>query len=166
MGGPARTGLTDAPEHARAAPESGPSARGFEQVFDVSAYGAAADGRTRDTAAIQAALDACAAAGGGRVVLPGPRPGSGGRPVRYRSGTVRLRDRVELHIDDGAVLEASTDPADYPDPAAQALITADGAEGLSLTGHGALDGRALDFMAAWTARPPPGCAESGSRTSS
>jgi hypothetical protein len=111
------------------------------KVFDAAEHGAVGDGRALDTAALQAAVDACAAAGGGTVLLRGHR--------RYRSGTVRLRDRVGLHLAEGAVLEMSLDRADYTSPA---LITADGAEGVSISGPGRIEGRATDFMAAWDDR--------------
>ena len=70
--------------------------------FDIRAYGA----RTGETctAAIQKALDAADAAGGGRVVVPAGT---------WTSGTVWLRSRVELHLAKGAVLKGSTRQADY-----------------------------------------------------
>lgn len=108
------------------------------QLFDVADFGAVGDGRALDTAAVQAAVDACAASGGGKVVLRGHR--------RYRCGTVRLRDRVEFHLDEGAVVEMSLDRADY---AGEALFVAEGAQGISLTGPGRVEGRATDFMRAW-----------------
>ncbi|MCC6487836.1 MAG: hypothetical protein IT364_10085 [Candidatus Hydrogenedentes bacterium] len=39
-------------------------------VFDVTQHGAVGDGQTVNTQAIQAAIDACAQAGGGSVVFP------------------------------------------------------------------------------------------------
>lgn len=106
--------------------------------FDVTGFGAIGDGYALDTAPLQAAIDACGAAGGGRVILRGPR--------RYRTGTLRLRDRVELHLDGDAALELSLDRADYPE---SAFIAADRAQGISVSGTGTIDGRATDFMAAW-----------------
>ena len=55
--------------------------------IDVTAYGAKADGTTDNTAAIQKAIDACSAKGGGRVVVPG-----GGTYVTY---TLNLKNNVE-----------------------------------------------------------------------
>lgn len=52
-----------------------------------SDFGAVGDGRTDDTAAIQAAIDACAASGGGMVFFP---------PGDYRVSSVTLRDSVIL----------------------------------------------------------------------
>ena len=71
--------------------------------FDVRDFGAKGDGAAKDTAAIQRAVDACAK-DGGRVVVP-----SG----TYLSGTVWLRNGVELHLAKGATLKGSTDQADY-----------------------------------------------------
>ena len=68
----------------------------------VRAHGARGDGRTRDTAAIQAAIDA--AAPGGAVVFP---------PGDYVSGTLRLRSRLVLELAAGATLVASPDDRDF-----------------------------------------------------
>ena len=73
--------------------------------YNVRDYGAAGDGASKDRNAIQKAIDACSEAGGGRVVLPG-----GGT---YMSGSLVLRSNVELYVESGAVLKASTDPSDY-----------------------------------------------------
>jgi polygalacturonase len=71
---------------------------------DVLDYGARGDGETLETAAIQRAIDACAARGRGTVMLP-----SG----TYLSGTITLADNTTLHISAGATLLASPRIADF-----------------------------------------------------
>jgi len=78
-----------------------PSAR---DVYDVKAFGARGDGVTKDTAAIQAAIDAAHAAGGGEVRVP---------TGRYVTGTLYLKSNVDFNVTSGAVVEGSKDPADY-----------------------------------------------------
>jgi polygalacturonase len=71
--------------------------------FDVKAYGA--DENAADcTRAFRDAIGACHAAGGGRVVVP---------KGRFVTGALRLRSRVNLHLDDGAVVAFSRDPHAY-----------------------------------------------------
>ena len=74
--------------------------------FHVKDYGAVGDGQTLNTAAIQRTVDACAAVGGGRVVI-----GEG----TYMSGTIVLRSNVDLHIEADGVLLGSPDCSDYPE---------------------------------------------------
>lgn len=74
-------------------------------VLDPRDFGAKADGVTKDTVAIQTALDRCGMLGGGEVVL------SGGT---YLSGAIRIGSRTTLRIDSGATLQGSPDLADYP----------------------------------------------------
>lgn len=71
---------------------------------NVRDFGAKGDGVTLDTAAIQAAVDDVAAAGGGEVVVP---------RGRYRTGSIYLKSNVDFNVTEGAVVEASRDPADY-----------------------------------------------------
>ncbi|WP_183214608.1 rhamnogalacturonidase [Brevundimonas variabilis] len=71
------------------------------QIFCVHDFGAVGDGLALDTAAINAAIEAAADAGGGHVVLPAGR---------YLSFSIRLRSRITLEFGAGAVLEAA-DPA-------------------------------------------------------
>src|SRR4030042_6133962 len=72
---------------------------GAAGVFDVRDYGAAGDGETLDTPAIQKAIDACATAGGGQVLLP---------PGKYLSGTVHLKSNVTLLLEAGARVMGNT----------------------------------------------------------
>ncbi len=102
----------------------------------ITDHGACADGSDA-TAAIQAAIDSTAAAGGGRVVVPAGR--------RFRCHRLILRSHIELHLAGGSALECIVDHADYTrDP--RFWISATGAVDLSLTGTGTLDGRGEAFM--------------------
>lgn len=74
-------------------------------IYSVDSYGAVGDGKHSDTDAIQKAIDDCFAAGGGVVNL------SGGKT--YVSGSVILKSNVELHLENGTVLKASSEIADY-----------------------------------------------------
>ena len=85
------------------------SAWAGESVFNVRDHGAAGDGILAATRSIQAAIDACAATGGGRVYFP---------PGRYLSGTIYLRSGVHLYLEAGAVLLGSRELNDYPETVA------------------------------------------------
>lgn len=136
--------LAPSAAHAQATPAS-PVAGG---LFNVRGFGAAGDGVTKDTRAIQAAVDACNKEGGGIVYFP-----SG----RYLSGTVTLKDNVTLHLAPTAVLVGSTDRADYPAkpfPALDldvggyeiwALLYAEGARNIGIEGTGTIDGNGREF---------------------
>ena len=72
-------------------------------MFNVIDYGAVGDGVTKDTAAIQRAIDECAVQGGTVIVPPGV----------YLIGSIYLRSNVELNIAQGATLLGSPDLNDY-----------------------------------------------------
>ena len=71
------------------------------RIFNVKAYGATGLKDQDARAAIQAAIDACAAAGGGMVYIP---------PGDYTTGTVHLRSHIRLHVEAGATVYSSKDP--------------------------------------------------------
>lgn len=72
--------------------------------YNVLDFGAVGNGVSDDTAAIQAAIDACLSSGG-RVVLPGGRV--------YRSGALVLGSNMEFHLEMGATLKGSDNLTDY-----------------------------------------------------
>jgi alpha-L-rhamnosidase len=117
---------------------------GVAGTVEVTAHGAAGDGVTNDTAAIQGAIDACAAGGGGDVVLP---------TGRYLSGSLTLKSGVRLVVTPEATLLGSTSMADYP---GRRLISATDAAGVGITGGGTIDGQGNAF---WERRPERGPAE-------
>ncbi len=114
--------------------------------FDVTAYGAVGDGIKLNTVAFRAAIAACEAAGGGRVVVP-----SG----RFVTGAIHLRSGVNLHVTAGATLAFSRDPASYLPVVFSRwegvelmnyspFVYAHGQRNIAITGGGTLDGQAAD----------------------
>ena len=119
---------------------------------DVRDYGARGDGKTVDSGAINAAIEAAAAAGGGTVHVP---------PGTYLSASIRLRSHVTLHLEAGAVIEAvdwniarydSPEPNDagghYQDFGhshwKNSLIWGIGLDSVAITGSGYIHGKGLN----------------------
>ncbi|WP_395948243.1 glycoside hydrolase family 28 protein [Bacillus swezeyi] len=111
--------------------------------FDVTEFVADASGKADSTAAIQRAIDEAHQAGGGTAIVP--------KGV-FRSGALRLKSNVELHIEQGAVIKFSQNPDDYLPVVLtrfegvelynySPLIYAYEAENIALTGKGTLDGQ-------------------------
>ena len=121
-------------------------------VFNDRDYGAKGDGATLDSPAINDAISAAAAAGGGTVVLPAGT---------YLSFSIRLKSNITLHLDAGATLLAATpkdgfgqydqpEPNDWGDKLQyqdfghshwqNSLIWGDGLQNVAITGPGLIDG--------------------------
>src|SRR6478735_8300213 len=98
-------------------------------VYNVRTFGASGLKSDNAQAAIQKAIEACAAAGGGTVFFP---------PGEYSSGTLHLRSHVRLYLESGATLY-SIKIKDAFDQ--EALIFADGAENITVEGRGTIDGQ-------------------------
>ncbi len=123
--------------------------------LDPRRFGARGDGSSKDTAALQQAIDACSRFGGGVVSVP---------PGTYLTGTIVLRSNVNLHLQQGAKLLSSTDMADYslPEEARIAmkwllrryLVFAYKAQNISITGPGVIDGQSPRFVVR-NGRPEP-----------
>jgi polygalacturonase len=124
------------------------------RVFDVRAQGAAGDGRTVDSDAINRTILAAAAAGGGTVLFP---------PGTYLSASIRLKSNITLLLEAGATIEAADPtraPCDLPEPNAwgdkfhyqdyghshwqNSLIWGIGLENVSILGPGRIHGRGLN----------------------
>jgi hypothetical protein len=75
------------------------------RVFSIADFGAVGDGKTFSTAAINKAIVAANAAGGGRVVVPAGT---------FLTGPIVLLSDVELNLDAGATILFSRNAADYP----------------------------------------------------
>jgi polygalacturonase len=130
------SGLAQAMAFAAALPLHAQRAK--PRVFDAHDYGAAGDGATLDSSAIQRAIDAAAAAGAPAQVLV-----RGGK--KYLVSTLVLKSGIDFHLADDAELVVSTNPAHYP-AGSEGVLTANGAEGLKISGTGSIDGRATEFM--------------------
>ena len=107
--------------------------------YDVIAYGATPDGITLSTESIQAAIDDCAASGGGRVVLP---------YGTFLSGTLNLKSGVEFYLSPGSELKATTDLSCYKQYNEQlaGLFYTENAKSVAITGRGTINGCGMDFM--------------------
>jgi polygalacturonase len=110
----------------------------------VKSYGAVGDGKTLDTAAIQKAIDDCAA-NGGTVQLAGA--------AKFMSAPLVLKSHITLEIAAGTMLEASSNHDDFPeieqfhDHGRQSLLSAKDAEDITIRGGGIIDGAGASW---WT----------------
>jgi hypothetical protein len=124
-----------------------PAAASQPVLYNVTEYGAVGDGKTKDTQAIQAAIQSANDAGGGTVYFPAGT---------YLSGTIILKDHVTLFLEAGSILLGSTDIADYPSTPPkfrsytenyfhQSLIYGEDLENITIRGRGTIDGQGTTF---------------------
>ena len=135
----------------RNSPQSNPA----NSILSPRQFGATGDGKTLDSAAINAAIDACNKAGGGVVYCS---------PGKYLCGTVELKSNVTLYLEAGAVILGSTDVKQYtpkpgPDPNSDAgqghLVYARDTENVSVVGPGRIDGQGRNFWVPSNRKPVP-----------
>ena len=146
-------------------------------MFDVRTFGATGDGKTIDSPAINKAIEAAAAAGGGTVFFPGGN---------YICFSIRLKSHVDLYLSQGCAIIAADSPkpgettgylggaydAAEPKNAWDAfqdyghnhwhnsLLWGDGISDFSITGPGLIWGKGLSYGLG-PGRPPAGSGASG-----
>ena len=116
--------------------------------YNVLQLGVVGDGKTLNTQSLQSAIDALHAKGGGQLYFPAGR---------YLTGSLQLKSNVTLYLEKEAMLLGSTSPYDYPgfstekelkvnnDHFDQALIYAEEAENIGITGEGCIDGQGREL---------------------
>lgn len=116
--------------------------------FNIINYGAKPDGVTLNSGFIQAAINDCAAKGGGKVIVPAGK---------FLTGTIALKSNVTLHLERDAFIVGSTDVNDYQnlDPftdglgidVGYALLVAVDLQHISIEGEGSIDGQGAALKA-------------------
>ena len=154
----ASVGASLLPAAGRASENSGDLLAGA-RVYNIRDFGAKGDGTTLDTAALQAAIDACHAAHGGTVLVPAGV---------FVIGTAELKSNVTLHLAAQAKLLGSADGSQYHAtdsiPLSGDSTLADGntgllfavnAENITIEGNGTIDGQGAQFKAKVRGETPP-----------
>jgi polygalacturonase len=114
------------------------------KMFILPIFGARGDGKTDCTAAFRKAIETCANAGGGSVVVPAGE---------FLTGPIHLLSGVNLHVSRDATIRFSRNPADYLPLVYtrwegmecmnySSLIYAFEQKNIAVTGEGTLDGGA------------------------
>ena len=123
--------------------------------INIADVGAINDGVYNNAAIINQAIHTVSASGGGQVLIP-----AGGI---YLSGSIAIQENVDLHLESGAHLRASSDYEDYTPNhniknltggtvdefvlPQRAFISAFKAHNARISGHGTIDGNADNFIA-------------------
>jgi len=129
-----------------------------DRSFVITKFGAKGDGVTDCTEAFRQAIEACNAAGGGKVVVPAGV---------YLTGAIHLKSNVDLEVAKGATVRFSTDPKSYLPVVFtryectevmnySPFIYALGQENIAITGEGTLDGQGSKAVwYSWKQLPDP-----------
>lgn len=107
-----------------------------QKDYNIVNYGAKPGLSDNNAVHIQKAIDAAAADGGGKVIIPAGN---------YVTGPLLLKSMVELHFEDDAVLLGSTKRMDYSE-GMMAIISAYGQHDISITGNGVIDGQGQEVV--------------------
>ncbi|OQP59535.1 glycoside hydrolase [Niastella vici] len=129
--------------------------------FVITAFGANGDGITKNTEAFRKAIEACAASGGGRVVVPAGK---------FLTGPIYLKSNVNLHLQKHAAIVFSDDTSDYPIVFTRwegmecmnysPQLYAYGEQNIAVTGEGTLYGNAsTKNWWSWSGKPEYGWQE-------
>lgn len=117
--------------------QTGKDLYGQKSDYEITEYGAKADGLTLNTQSIQKAIDQCSINGGGTVIVP---------PGVFLTGSISLKNHVTLYLTKNAVLRGSTNIAEYSNSQnLQALVSVYQVEDVSITGEGVIDGQGNSF---------------------
>lgn len=127
------------------------------KIYEVEKYGAVGDGKNNDSSAIQAAIDDCCNNGGGVVVFESGKI--------YYSDSIQIKKNVQLHLQKGSVLRATSDINGYIRPCKMindpktalvgnpvtgkpsfVFIYGYEADGCSITGEGTIDANCYAFV--------------------
>lgn len=104
-----------------------------QRVFNLTDYGATGDGQSLNTDAFAKAIDACAQAGGGKVVVPAGL---------WLTGPIALKSNIDLEVQAGALIQFTRDKSQYPPATTGPTPLLSGLDLLdvAVTGNGVLDG--------------------------
>ena len=110
-----------------------------DTTFNITDFGAIADGQSLNTQAFKKAIDACHSAGGGIVLVP---------PGIWLTGPVEFKSNINLHVERGALIIFSRDHSEYPiiqNPISRSYMVTPpvfgfALENIAITGEGILDG--------------------------
>jgi polygalacturonase len=111
------------------------------RTVEITDFGAVPDGKTLNTEAIAKSIAALAAKGGGKVVVP---------PGFWLTGPIELKSKIQLHLEDGALVQFTSDLTQYPlrewsvkgekETVATSPIWGEDLTDVAITGRGVFDG--------------------------